>query len=138
MYTLTCRVEFDAAHRLLGYEGPCANLHGHRYVVEVVVEGTELDELGMLIDFGDLQYKLEGFIDKYWDHAVIFNQDDVGMSDALVACNSDKAYRLLGNPTAENMARHLYQKVFERLPANVKPKLIRLFETPDSWVEYSE
>ncbi|HOV52500.1 MAG TPA: 6-carboxytetrahydropterin synthase, partial [Methanothrix sp.] len=42
--------EFDAAHSLPGYIGKCANLHGHTYQVEVVVEG-EIGEDGFVMDF---------------------------------------------------------------------------------------
>ena len=43
---------FEAAHKLLNYDGICKNLHGHSYRLDVVVEGDELTN-GMLIDLDD-------------------------------------------------------------------------------------
>ena len=51
MYTLKVEGAFEAAHMVNGYPGKCARLHGHNWVVEAVVKGRELDELGMLVDF---------------------------------------------------------------------------------------
>ncbi|MFO7582720.1 6-pyruvoyl trahydropterin synthase family protein, partial [Guyparkeria sp.] len=45
-YTLTTEVEFAAAHRLHGYDGNCARLHGHNWRVVVEVTGTQLDSVG--------------------------------------------------------------------------------------------
>ena len=42
--------DFDAAHSLPGYQGKCANLHGHTYMVEVVIEGA-IGENGFVMDF---------------------------------------------------------------------------------------
>ena len=51
MYTLKVEGAFEAAHRVVNYPGKCDRLHGHNWKVEAVVRGTELDELGMLVDF---------------------------------------------------------------------------------------
>ena len=51
MYHLTIHTHFAAAHNLLNYDGDCENLHGHNWKVEVEVQASELDELGMAIDF---------------------------------------------------------------------------------------
>ena len=47
MYDLMIKGHFDAAHALHGYPGECRNLHGHTWDVEVVVRGSELDEVGI-------------------------------------------------------------------------------------------
>lgn len=47
---LIVRRKFDAAHQLVGYDGPCANLHGHTWRVEVVLTG-HLQDNGMVLDF---------------------------------------------------------------------------------------
>lgn len=56
---------FDAAHKLFNYKGPCANMHGHTYRVEVWIQGdeVELNKAGLLWDFGNLKEAL-----KEWDH----------------------------------------------------------------------
>ena len=59
MYNLKTSPAFHSAHFLARYNGKCANIHGHRWTVEVVVAGSELvpdgEKRGMIIDFGDLK-----------------------------------------------------------------------------------
>ena len=58
MISLTYVGYFDAAHKLVPYEGPCKNLHGHRWTVKVEVglfEPSQLDEAGIGLDFHDLK-----------------------------------------------------------------------------------
>ena len=62
MYQLKAKAAFDSAHFLSGYKGKCANLHGHRWTIEVIVEQEDLQTegvcRGMLIDFGDWQISM--------------------------------------------------------------------------------
>ena len=51
MYELTVEETFDAAHALRGYEGPCENLHGHTWKVQVQIQGEQLNDIGLLEDF---------------------------------------------------------------------------------------
>ena len=48
MYELMVEETFDAAHALRGYEGPCENLHGHTWKVQVFLEGDKLNNIGLL------------------------------------------------------------------------------------------
>ena len=132
MYKVTKRFEFDAAHRLWGYNGPCANLHGHHYVLEVTVRGTELDWLGMLIDFGELKRIVGSWLNRWWDHKTILHPDD---PLSMPECYKNK---LLGNPTVENMAAFLWEVFDGHFPESIELDCIRLYETPDSWVDYSK
>lgn len=128
---VTRRFEFDAAHRLFGYDGPCVNIHGHHYVAEITVEGSGLDEMGMLIDFKKLE-KVGDWINSHWDHALLLHPDDPVVIPT-------KIYNTVGgNPTAENMAMKLSRIVtIYLLKTGVKVSNIRLFETPDCWVDYT-
>ena len=58
MIEITRRLEFDAGHRVLGHEGKCKNLHGHRYSAEITVTAPDLDGLGRVIDFGVIKEKV--------------------------------------------------------------------------------
>ena len=60
MYELEVFDTFDAAHRVVGYPGKCDRLHGHTWKVAVHVAGTELDSIGMLVDFKKLKEILKG------------------------------------------------------------------------------
>ena len=59
MYTISVQTHYDAAHLLRDYEGKCARLHGHRYVVEVALQAAEVGSTGMAYDFGDLKGQLK-------------------------------------------------------------------------------
>ena len=58
MYELMVEDTFDAAHALRGYDGPCENLHGHTWKVEVTIEAEKLDKIGLVVDFKDMKKKL--------------------------------------------------------------------------------
>lgn len=132
MYFVTKRMEFDAGHRLHGYQGPCARLHGHRYVLEVTVQGTELDKLGMLMDFGILKAIVDRYVQQ-WDHREILHPEDE------LASLPDVALMKEGNPTAENMAREIYKHIDGDLAfESASLSHVRLYETPDCWVDYFE
>jgi len=130
------RVEFDAAHRLLGYDGMCANIHGHRYVVELTLSGYVNEATGFVVDFSHIKSLFKKWLDLRWDHHVILHPDDalvniLRANEQLVFC--DKS---LGNPTAENMARYLFNlaaELFGNLDAWIE--LVRVYETPNSWAE---
>lgn len=114
---------FEAAHLIRGYAGKCARLHGHNWEVTAIVRGAELDELGMLIDFKILKSELKKVLDEF-DHRFL-NELEPFITE---------------NPTAENLAR----KVFERLSTaevfNGTTKLygIKVCESPNSSVTYYE
>ena len=50
MYHLKTTAAFDSAHFLAGYEGKCANIHGHRWVIEVEISGADLQESGAIME----------------------------------------------------------------------------------------
>ena len=64
-------VQIDTSHRLLHYKGKCANLHGHRWKIEVWMEGEPDPVTQILIDYS----LIKRLVDKY-DHQIILNQDD--------------------------------------------------------------
>lgn len=98
MFELTVEVPFSAAHCIRDHPGRCAGLHGHNYRVIVTVAGDELDGQGMIIDFGALKEICRQVIDPL-DHT--FLNEVPAFAEA--------------NPTAENLARHIYQGVEGKL-----------------------
>jgi len=57
---VTKEFRFEMAHALWNYDGKCANIHGHSYILQVTVIGEPISDenspkYGMLIDFGDLK-----------------------------------------------------------------------------------
>lgn len=117
MYTISKQFSFDASHQLTGLpEGhKCTRLHGHTYRVEVVLQSETLNEVGFVVDYGDLK-PLKDYIDHRLDHR--------HLNDVFSFQTS-----------AENIARHLYDFCKQHWPQTAK---IRVSETPKTWAEYSE
>ena len=132
------KIEFDAAHRVMGHEGRCKNLHGHRYTVWVYAflqEGVGLDPLGRVVDFSVLKSKIGGWIDEYWDHQTILCRDDGDLIKAVSEfCSHGMPFLLPYNPTAENMACFLLYEVAPILFSgnkDIKINKIVVEETPN-------
>lgn len=113
--SLVRSLRFCAGHRLLGHEGRCAYLHGHNYRVEVEVEalagGTEVDDVGRVVDFSLIKRRLLGWLDEHWDHAFILWEEDATALAAVKQAEPTKYFLLPWNPTAESMARYLLEVV---------------------------
>src|SRR5436853_739224 len=105
MITITRRFEFDYGHRVLGHEGKCRHLHGHRGVAEVTVQGLELDSLGRVIDFSVLKREVGEWIDNNWDHNILLNTQDPLWQEvpeeSLIFANRRPFLFGNRNPTAE-------------------------------------
>ncbi len=138
MYTLTTCASFDSAHFLKGYDGKCANLHGHRWTIKVTIAAPALQhggqKDGMVIDFGDLKKAVRALADD-WDHALIYEEGSL-MPATLTAMEAEH-FRLIAvpfRPTAEHMAKHFYVALFSQgLPVHE----VQVFETPDNCAGYS-
>ena len=101
LWRLTVRSEFCAGHALRHYEGKCENTHGHNFAVEAVVEGDTLaDKTEMLLDFKILKSALKDVLEAL-DHRVL---------------NEYPPFDVL-NPSSENLARHIWQRMAEALCA---------------------
>ncbi len=121
-YTLKVLVDFAAAHSLRDYPGDCAHLHGHNWKVEVEVETRELDALGMGVDFKTIRQAAREVTDAL-DHRYL---------------NELPAFETV-NPTAENIAAHLFRELAARLnDERVRVSAVTVWETERACVRYSE
>jgi len=137
---ITRKFEWDSGHRVLGHEGKCRHLHGHRYVAEVTVEAPELDMIGRVIDFSELKSIIGGWIDTQWDHNILLHEADplLDVSPESSVWGGKKPYIMLaGNPTAENMVQILFNVASNLLPRPMKVVHCRIYETPNCWADYS-
>ncbi|MGP4041006.1 6-carboxytetrahydropterin synthase QueD [Gracilibacillus sp. D59] len=110
---------FDAAHHLHCYEGKCKNLHGHTYKVVFGISGF-VNEIGIVIDFGDIK--------KIWKEEIEVHLDHRYLNETLPKMNT----------TAENMVVWIFEKMEESLsdfPNACRVEFVRLFETPTSYAE---
>ena len=108
MFRVTQEIDFCYGHRLLNYDGRCRNLHGHNGRAVIVLEGKELDERGMLIDFSDIKRSLRVWIDSELDHRMILNRADPAVP--MLKELGEPLFLIDCNPTAENIAKLIYDK----------------------------
>lgn len=135
MFVDRVAITFDAGHRLLNYRGKCASPHGHTFTAEVLVGGRDLDDLGLVVDFGDVKGPLKHWIDEQWDHGFLLNDRDGALIEAFAAVPEAKLYLFRdANPSAEVMARELYGVARERVGRVVRS--VRIWESPHQFAEY--
>ena len=114
MYKVCKSFKFSAAHRLVKpYKGKCNALHGHTWRVDVTITAKELDECGMVADFSRLSETVGKYIKDRFDHSEVNNT--------------------IGQPTAENIARHLYRIACRWWVVDS----VRVWESDTAWAEYS-
>jgi 6-pyruvoyltetrahydropterin/6-carboxytetrahydropterin synthase len=108
MYRVTCEVEFCYGHRLLKYEGNCRHLHGHNARVVIALEALELDDRGMVVDFGDIKREVQEWIDATLDHTMLLCRDDPILP--VLQAHGERVFVMESNPTAENIARLIFEQ----------------------------
>lgn len=107
MYQIEKEHKFEAAHRLVfGYDGNCAHVHGHSWVVKFVCAGQDLDPQGMLRDFGSFK-GIRQWIDLNLDHATMVSESD-GALLKFLKDNEQRHFTFAENPTSETIARFLF------------------------------
>lgn len=132
MLCITYDSYFESAHRLFRKNlsetanrkiyGGCYNLHGHNYRLQVCVCGNT-DANGWLLDFSELKAIVSREILSSYDHA----------------CLNDLPEYQDCPPTAENIARAIFIKLRPHLKRpNCWLHRITVYETRDSWAEWSE
>jgi len=109
MYRVSKSVSFCYGHRLLNYDGKCAHLHGHNAQAVITLESETLDELGMVEDFSHLKRLVWEWLDAEIDHTLLLHRDDPVLP---VLQQAGERVRVTDfNPTAENIARMIYDYV---------------------------
>ena len=122
MYEIKIVTTFSAAHSLRNYPGNCKNIHGHNWKIEVVMQREHLDDLGMSIDFRMLKQETEGLLNTL-DHTFL---------------NDHSPFNTI-NPTAENMARWLYEALSKRVNGpRAKVSRLSVWENENSSASYFE
>lgn len=135
--TIMRRIKFCAGHRLHQHGGKCEFFHGHNYVADFYVTGEATDHVGRVIDFSELKRMFKGWIDEHWDHGFILNRADENGIAAAKMVEPCKYYVMPYNPTAENMARYLLERVCPELlqDAGVTATKVVIWETDESFAE---
>ena len=141
---VTRRLEFDAGHRIPDHQSQCRHLHGHRYALEITLEGNVIDQTGdpangMVMDFSEIKSLAEQHLVDLWDHSFLVYAGDTAIVEFLKTIPGHKTVILDCIPTAENLAAKAFcvlDAVYQDTYGNqLRLQRIRLYETPNCWVD---
>lgn len=121
MYTLAAQRDFTAYHFLIGGDwGPENDLHPHQYIVQVRLEGIELDSHGYLVDIVEVERALDALVGRYREGTLNQMEEFVGL-----------------NPSIEHFCRIFCQAFSARIgAANIRAIGVRIWENEIAWAEY--
>jgi 6-pyruvoyltetrahydropterin/6-carboxytetrahydropterin synthase len=122
MYTLGVRRDFIARHFLIGGDwGPENFPNSHHYVLELQLQGQELDRHGYLVDIVDVEKHLDEIVAYYREQLLNDKQEFSGL-----------------NPSIEHFARILAISLSDRIPArNITLLKVVLWENDSAWAAYA-
>lgn len=122
MYTLGVKRDFIARHYLIGGDwGPENFPNSHHYVLELQLEGKELDQHGYLVDIVDVEKHLGEIVNYYKEQMLNDKPEFAGL-----------------NPSLEHFARILANTLSERIKAdNITELEVILWENEFAWAAYT-
>ena len=121
IYEVRTEYHFSSAHKLLGYDGPCENLHGHNWHVRATVRCEKLNEIGLAIDFKKLKGALKQICDSL-DHTDLNTMFEGP----------------LNNPSSENIAKFISDEIAKKIVDEPTCRIHRVdvFETAGNCASY--
>lgn len=133
--------KFEMAHALMGYDGPCRNIHGHSYSLTVTVAGSPINDennpkLGMVMDFGDLKKIVRKAVIDEFDHALVLNNKMPANLVDEMNQNFERIILTEYQPTSEMMVIDFARRIKNQLPENIVLKHLLLRETVTSYAEW--
>lgn len=166
-HLITREIGIDMGHRVTYHGSKCRNLHGHRYTVHATCKGPLFaagEQQGMVLDFGFLKEEMMNEIDSPCDHGTTLWVDDPLLDQFmkmdpehlqvdyirqklaedghwLGLLKTGKTYVVPFVPTAENLARHWFERLAPRVSARTEGQAtlaeIKVWETPNCSASYS-
>lgn len=121
MYTVAVRRDFTAQHYLVGDDwGEENKPHTHDYVVEIKLEGRELDKHGYLVDICDIESVLESQVEYYREKILNELPEFINL-----------------NPSLEHFARILSKTIATQIQSEPLTAIaIKIWENEMAWAEY--
>ena len=121
MFTINVQTSFRASHQLALSDGSKEPEHSHNWVVTAGVSSDILNNIGMVMDFGQLKSAVEKIVSE-------FNNISLDRID----------YFKRNNPSAENVAKYIYNKLEQKLPKGLKLRSIKVEEEPGCSAEFGK
>ena len=133
--------DFETAHALWGYDGKCANIHGHSYVLTVSITGEMIEDanhpkFGMIMDFGELKQIVKREIVDVYDHCLLVRKNTPHEKYADVETAFKKIWLTPFQPTCENMLIDMVKRLRGHLPEHISLQYVKLQETKSSFAEW--
>jgi 6-pyruvoyltetrahydropterin/6-carboxytetrahydropterin synthase len=140
MITITKIFRFETAHAIHQYPGSCKNIHGHSYELHVTVRAKKSREgyvegLGIILDFKELKAIVQSSVVKLLDHKLLLSKAYLKMNKQEFA--SDELVIFDAEPTAENILIFARNQIVNALPDDIQLHSLKLWETRDSYAEWS-
>ena len=138
---ITKMYNFEMAHVLKDYDGPCRNIHGHSYKLFVTVTGIPITDenspkKGMVMDFKDLKAIVKNNIVARFDHSLVVNRETDPDMIASMKKHMENLIVVDYQPTSENLVADFAGIIRSHLPENVQLHNLRLWETANSYSEW--
>lgn len=140
MISITKIFRFETAHAIHQYQGSCRNIHGHSYELHVTVKAKEpadgyVKGLGIIFDFKELKTIVQSNVVKTLDHKLLLSKAylDSKQHDFL----PEELVVFEEEPTAENILIFARDQIQSALPEYIELHSLKLWETRDSYAEWS-
>lgn len=136
---ITKEFSFEAAHVLEGYDGPCANIHGHSYKLRVTLKGRpntdpKNPKFGMVMDFGLLKDIVQRVVLSRLDHSLMVRNGCALLEAREKLPTKIEVFSF--QPTCENLLLWMADSITSQLPDTVQLLSLRLQETATSFAEW--
>ncbi len=141
MIRITKIFYFDMAHAIYGYDGRCKNIHGHTYELHVTVAGKDdlndfIPAPGFVVDFKQLKQLVNTAVVHQLDHSLVLSESFIAAHPGNSANENLHVWKM--EPTAENILIYIWQQLSAVLPAELDLVKLKLYETRDSYAEWSK
>ncbi len=129
MFTVSVETHFWASHQLVLPDGSKESLHNHNWSVTADVSSDKLDSMAVVMDF----QKLKAMVDN-----IVAEFDNTRLNEISYFQQTSASSVESNNPSAENVAKYIYEKLRPKLPKGVKLQSIRVAEEPGCSAKFGE
>ena len=121
MFTISVETHFWASHQLLLPDGSKEPEHNHNWLVTVEVGSKKLNDMSVVMDFHELKEMVDNIVSEFDNKAL----------------NDTKCFQQ-NNPSAETVARYIYDEIKTRLPQGIKLMNVKVVEQTGCSAKFSE
>ena len=121
IFTISVETRFRASHQLTLPDGSKEPLHHHDWLVTADVSSDRLDNMGVVMSFQKLKAMIDATVGDFDNTAIETN-----------------GYFRQNNPSAENVARYIYEKLRINLPKGVKLRNVKVVEEPGCSAKFGQ